>query len=148
MFAALCGALAATTLALSWITFTTMTGRYFSWIALAIAPLIGLVVRYTGYGIEKRYAFLAGALAIAAIVVGSAMEAPIVWSREYGVSALVLRSQMNLRDYLEGLLAMADLWGVAMVLAGASFAAFFSLRKLNKEDAHSVWAVRMFDLDA
>ena len=118
----------------AWVALTSITGRVFPWLTVALGWLTGIAVRRLGRGVDWRFPLLAGIVTLAGCVGSNIVLAASTTAAEFGTSTL---------DILRAVTTMTwpvffdEVWNIGdtfYAVFSAGLAAVFAPRKLTRDE--------------
>lgn len=119
---------------IGWVLLSAAIDRVFPWMTVVLGVALGLVIRYTGRGVDWRFPMLAATLAIAGSVLGNIVLAASTTAADFGTGTLAILkaiTSMTLPLFFEEVWSIAD--GFFAVVA-AGVAAFLAPRRLTRRE--------------
>jgi hypothetical protein len=89
--------------AVLWAIITVVTDYKIGYMALGVGFLVGAGVRFLGKGIEPRFGYVGGGLALIGCLLGNFLTVLIVISREFNIPFLTLLTRLNLDLIVESM---------------------------------------------
>jgi hypothetical protein len=132
---------------LAWILLSSATNRVFPWMTVILGVALGIAIRKTGRGIDRRFPALAALLALVGSVVGNVVLAASTTATEYGTDTLhILRAVTSMTWPV----FFDEVWNVAdgfFAVVAAAFAAFLAPRRLSRTErfALRLWREQQSD---
>jgi hypothetical protein len=118
-----------------WVALAMVFDRYFPWFSVFQGVMIGRAVQRAGNGIEWPFPALAAALASAAAFIGSFCVALFLTGREFRTGALPLVQEISWHTVATFAVKNFAVVGVIYMIMAAIVAAFYSTRRLNRQEA-------------
>lgn len=118
----------------AWIVLTSLTGRVFPWMTVALGWLTGTAIRRTGRGVDWRFPLLAGLVTLLGCVGSNVVLAASTTAAEFGTSTL---------DILRAVTSMTwpvffdEVWNIGdsfYAVFSAGLAAVLAPRKLTRSE--------------
>ena len=117
-----------------WAALSAAVDRVFPWMTVVYGVVLGLVIRYTGRGIDWRFPLLAAGFAVAGSILGNIVLAASTTAADFGTGTLdILQAitSMTLPLFFEEVWSVADGFFTAVA---AGFAAFLAPRRLTRRE--------------
>lgn len=145
--AALAGIVAVAVFSVLWTMLSTLFGRIFPWLTLAMGMLVGLVVRRAGRGLDWRFPALAAGLAVLGCLAGNVLVAAAFTAERESMSTLSVLlgvTSMTWPVFFDEVMTPAD---AVYALFAAAIAAFYANRRLSRTEylALRTWEQRHDD---
>ncbi len=121
-----------------WIALTSLLGRVFPWMTVALGAMIGFATQRAGRGVDWRFPTLAALLTIVGALLANIVVAAAYTAETLDTSTLnVLRSvtTMTWPVFFEEVLTVADAFYAALA---ASLAAFLANRRLTRRQYYAL----------
>lgn len=135
------GAAVLLTIAL-WVALALVFDRYFPWFSVVQGFVVGRAIQRYGRGIHWSYPVLAGALTCVAAFTGSFIVALFLTSREFYTPVLTLVGEISLHTIRVFVLRNFQTAEIIYMLFAATLAAFYSGRRLSREEAVALRRLR------
>lgn len=133
--AAVAGGMAVLLTIALWVALALVFDRYFPWFSVVQGFVVGRAIQRHGRGIHWSYPALAGALTCIAAFVGSFTVALFLTSREFYTPVLTLVGEISLHTVRVFVLQNFQTAEIIYMLFAATLAAFYSGRRLSREEA-------------
>ena len=118
----------------AWIALTSLTGRVFPWLTVALGWLTGMAIRRAGRGVDWRFPLLAGIVTLAGCVGSNVVLAASTTAAEFGTDTLhILRAvtSMTWPVFFDEVWNIGDTFYAAF---SAGLAAVLAPRKLKRSE--------------
>ena len=117
-----------------WAVLSAAADRVFPWMTVVYGIVLGILIRYTGRGVDWRFPLLAAGFAIAGSILGNIVLAASTTAADFGTGTLNIlqaTTSMTLPLFFEEVWSVAD--GFYTVVA-AGLAAFLAPRRLTRRE--------------
>ena len=128
-------AFAAVVLSILWVYSAVMLDQFATWFSLIEGFFIGRAVRHFGNGIDWRFPVLAAIATVLTAWFGSFVAALLNTSREFYTPAMQLLSEVGWHTIRTFTTETFGIQGTIYAVMGATIAAFFANRKLDRNEA-------------
>lgn len=132
--AVMAGLIAFILFCIGWVALSAAVDRVFPWMTVVYGVVLGLVIRYTGRGVDWRFPLLAAGLAVAGSILGNIVLAASTTAADFGTDTLnILQAitSMTLPLFFDEVWSVADGFFTAVA---AGFAAFLAPRRLTRRE--------------
>lgn len=124
-----------------WVALSSLTGRVFPWMTIALGAMLGFAVRRAGHGVDWRFPAAAAALTLIGSLIGNIAIAAAYTAETFDTGMLqILRAvtSMTWPVFFDEVLTAADVLYAAFA---AALAAFLANRRLNRSEFYAlrVW---------
>ncbi len=140
--AAVAGGVAVLVTIALWVALALVFDRYFPWFSVVQGFIVGRAIQRYGCGIHWSYPVLAGALVCVAAFVGSFTVALFLTSREFYTPVLTLVGEISLHTIRVFVAENFQTAEIIYMSFAAMLAAFFSSRRLSREEAIALRRLR------
>ncbi|MDZ7769529.1 MAG: hypothetical protein U5K38_10855 [Woeseiaceae bacterium] len=125
-----------------WVALALVFDRYFPWFSVVQGFVVGRAIQRYGRGLHWSYPVLAGALTCVAAFAGSFIVALFLTSREFYTPVLTLVGEISLHTIRVFVLQNFQTVEIIYMLFAATLAAFYSGRRLSREEAVALRRMR------